>query len=376
MKAQRIAVSILFFTNGFTYANWASRLPELQNLLSINNTQLGSLLFVLACGALFAMPFTGWLAHRFGSANVIKLSGISVCTFVAILAISQDFVLEGAIFFFLGISNGAMDVAMNEQAVLVERDYKKSIMSSFHAFWSIGMALGAGSGAIYSRFDAPLSTHLFSIAIVGFILVLFSAGKLKVTPINPVFGDGSRFVLPTKAIVPLGVVAFCGMLAEGSVIDWSAIYMNKVVGESETMGAIAFGSFGAAMMIGRISGDYLTHNLGKKKLLIYDALLAIFGLAIVISFVSPITTLIGFFLAGFGLSTVVPIIYTTAGNTPGVSPSVGIAMASTIGYAGFFVGPPTIGYLADVYGLRVGFIFTLALLVIMMVLILRKNFSR
>ncbi len=152
------------------------------------------------------------------------------------------------------------------------------------------------------------------------------------------------------------------MLGEGTIIDWSAIYMNKVIGESEAMGAIAFGSFGISMMIGRITGDYLTQKLGKKRLLIIDALMAIFGLGIVILFVSLWSTLLGFFLAGLGLSTVVPIIYTTAGNTPGVSPSVGIAMATTIGYSGFFVGPPTIGYLADTYGLRFGLIFTLLLL--------------
>ena len=372
----RSAVSILFFINGFIYANWASRLPEIQSLLAINNTQLGSLLFTMAIGALFTMPFTGWLAQRFGSAAVTKLTGMLLCVMVATLVLSQNLIIEGVIFFILGISNGAMDVAMNEQAVLVERQFKKPIMSSFHAFWSIGMALGAGSGAIYSKLNIALMPHFFSIGIIGLGVVLWITRTLISTPKNRGAGHRSGFVLPTKAIVPLGAIAFCGMLGEGTIIDWSAIYMNKVIGESEAMGAIAFGSFGISMMIGRITGDYLTQKLGKKRLLIIDALMAIFGLGIVILFVSLWSTLLGFFLAGLGLSTVVPIIYTTAGNTPGVSPSVGIAMATTIGYSGFFVGPPTIGYLADTYGLRFGLIFTLLLLSIMLVLIFSKNFKK
>lgn len=376
MKKHRTAVSILFFINGFVYANWASRLPEFQDSLSINNTQLGSLLFTMALGALAAMPFTGWLSFRFGSATISRLTGFLLCAAVSALAISQNLIFEGAVFFLLGMANGAMDVVMNEQAVLVEREYKRSIMSSFHAFFSIGMALGAGCGAIYSKLQVPLSYHLVSIVVVGLIIIVWATNRNRLI-INPTdtSSSGNRFVLPTKAILPLGAIAFCGMLGEGSIIDWSAIYMNKVVGESEAMGALAFGSFGAAMMIGRITGDYLTQNLGKRKLLIGDAILAVVGLAIVIAYVSPLTTLVGFFLAGLGLSTIVPIIYTTAGNTPGVSPSVGIAMATTIGYSGFFVGPPTIGYLADVYGLRFGLIFALCLLVVMLLLILSRGFK-
>ncbi len=375
MKAHRIAVSALFFINGFLHANWASRLPEFQNLLDINNSQLGSLLFALAVGALTAMPFTGWVSNSLGSATVTRLAGLLLCVAVAVLALSDNLIIEGLIFFFIGIGNGSMDVAMNEQAVLVERSYKKPIMSSFHAYWSIGMALGAGSGALFSKFDITLVNHLWTVVLISLVVVVLATGKLIVT-VKEHSGHGiSGFMLPTRAIVPLGLIAFCGMLGEGSIIDWSAIYMNKVVGESEAMGAIAFGSFSAAMMIGRIAGDYFTHQLGKINLLIFDAILSVIGLSIVILFVSPFTTLLGFFLAGLGLSTVVPIIYTTAGNSPGVTPSVGIAMASTIGYSGFFVGPPTIGYLADAYGLRFGLIFSLCLLFVMLVLVLTRGFK-
>nr|MCU0324560.1 MFS transporter [Spirosomataceae bacterium] len=141
--------------------------------------------------------------------------------------------------------------------------------------------------------------------------------------------------------------------------------------QTEAFGAIAFGAFGVAMTIGRIFGDYFTLKLGKRKLLIFDSALSVVGLTIVLSFSSEWLALVGFFLVGLGLSTVVPIVYSTAGNTEGVIPSVGIAMATTIGYAGFFVGPPTIGFLADTFGLRIGLGFSLALFLIMLLLVSR-----
>jgi MFS family permease len=159
------------------------------------------------------------------------------------------------------------------------------------------------------------------------------------------------------------------MTGEGSMADWSAIYMHKVVGESEAFGAIAFGIFGAAMTMGRLFGDFFTMRLGKYKLLIADSILAIFGLSIAILFPHPTVTLVGFFLVGLGLSTIVPIVYSTAGNTKGVAPSVGIAMATSIGNLGFFVGPPTIGYIADLLGLRVGLAFPVTLFLLMFIFI-------
>ena len=151
--------------------------------------------------------------------------------------------------------------------------------------------------------------------------------------------------------------------------------MNKVVGQSEFFSALAFGAFGTAMTIGRIFGDRLTEQLGKSKLLINSSLCAIIGLAMVVGYVSEVTALTGFFLIGLGLANVVPIVYSTAGNVKGVEPSVGIAMATTVGYAGFFVGPPTIGFLSDQINLRVGLVFVLILFVVMLVLVLNRKES-
>lgn len=375
MRANRIAVCIFFFVNGFLYGNWTARLPAIQRFYDISNSMLGGLLFTMAVGAVIAMPFSGWLTTRFGSKTITQIGGILSCIIIPYLVFTSNLNIVGAAFFSLGLCVGATDVAMNGQAVFVERAYGKSIMSSFHAVFSIGMALGAGTGAVFAKFDVALLSHLTLVGVSGGFACLIAAFYLvDDTPEDRgAKGEGSSFVLPTKAILPLGLVGFCCMSGEGAMADWSAIFMNKVVGESEFFSAIGYGVFATAMTIGRIFGDYFTERMGKYKLLIYNSLFAVSGLAIVLFFATTWTTLIGLFLVGLGLATIVPIVYSSAGNMKGIEPSVGIAMATTIGYTGFFVGPPTIGFLADEFGLRIGLGFILILFIAMLFLILKIN---
>lgn len=368
---KRLSVSIFFFVNGFLYASPMARLPELQRFFGISNSALGLVLFCGAAGSLMAMPLAGWLTNKYGSDQITRYSGLMFCLFIPMIPLLPSVWAARFFFFMVGFSAGSTDVSMNGQAVYVERLWGKSIMSSFHAVFSIGMALGAGVGGMFSKFEIPLFTHLVLLAVPCIGLLLWASTHLLKDQPTTQTDETTGFQLPTKAILPLGIMAFCGMTGEGSMIDWSAMFMNKVLGQSESFSALAFGTFGTAMTIGRIFGDTLTERLGKSRLLIFDSLLAIVGLCLVLVFLNVWVALVGFFLMGFGLSTVVPIIYSTAGNTPNVPPSVGIAMATTIGYAGFFVGPPTIGFLSDVLGLRIALCFTLFLLVLMMVLILR-----
>jgi MFS family permease len=377
MKIKRISVAAFFFVNGFLYANWTSRIPELQSFFELSNSELGTLLFIHAAGALLAMPFAGGLVARFGSVNITRVAAFLFCVIIALLVLFQNVWIAAIFFFLLGAASGATDVAMNGQAVFVERLYARPIMSSFHAVFSIGMALGAASGALFTNLSWALFPHLLLTAIVGIIILLLAGLNLvNDAPDLSIKNTTKRkaFVLPTQAILPLGIIAFCGMTGEGSMADWSALFMNKVVGNTEFMGAVAFGTFATAMTLARIFGDYFTLKLGKRKLLIFDGFIAIIGLSMALFFASTWMTLVGFFLIGLGLATIVPIIYSTAGNIEGVEPSTGIAMATTIGYTGFFVGPPTIGFLSDYFGLRLGLCFTLFLFFIMLLFIL--NFKK
>jgi len=178
-------------------------------------------------------------------------------------------------------------------------------------------------------------------------------------------GKGHRQKIPFL-IWLIAIIGFCGMTGEGSMVDWSAIYMHTVVGRTKAFSALAVGSFATAMTIGRLFGDHLIDAMGKKTILFCSCFAAITGLAIVLLFVNAPAALIGFFLVGAGLSNIVPVTYSTAGNIKGIEPAAGIAIASTIGYSGFFIGPPVIGYLADSLGLRIGLCFTMGLFLIML----------
>ena len=371
MKIKRLAVALFFFTNGFQYANWVARLPEVEKLYNISHATLGTLLLCSAAGAIMAMPFAGYLTVLFGSRRITIFTGATMASLLIMIPLLSNLWFIGALFFLFGVLSGSEDVAMNGQAVYVERMYEKPILSSFHGVWSVGTALGAGCGALMAKLQVGLFNHFIVVSIFCLAVILWASYNLisdNMSKIESNTEGGSTFRLPTKAIVPIGLIAFCGMTGEGSIADWSALYMNKEIGQSEAFSALTFGAFATAMTTGRIFGDYFTAKFGKRNMLIYNSLAAILGLSLALLTAIPFVVLLGFFIVGLSLATIVPIVYSTAGNTEGVAPSVGIAMATTIGYAGFFVGPPIIGYIADVFSLRIGLLFSLALFVVRFIL--------
>jgi len=367
----RIAIIMYFFINGFLFANCTGRLPELKDYFNVSNSTLGTMLFTTAVGALVAMPLTGWLTTRLNSGKLTIYAGLLFCCVVPFIPYSQNIWMGRASFFMTGFFSGAMDITMNGQAVFVERKYKKTIMSSFHAAYSIGMALGAGTGALFANYHYPLRYHLIYVAVGSIIvLAIVSPVILEHQADNKAIAAGKS----GKQRIPLliwliAVIGFCGMTGEGSMVDWSAIYMHTVVGRTKAFSALAVGSFATAMTIGRLFGDRLIDRIGKQTILFCSCFAAITGLSIALLFISAPVVLTGLFLVGLGLSNVVPVTYSTAGNIKGIEPAAGIAIASTIGYSGFFIGPPAIGYLADAYGLRIGLCFTLALFLLMLAMI-------
>ena len=369
---KRLGVSTFFFINGFASANWVARLPELQKFYRVDNTNLGLLLLISAVGALIFMPISGILSRKSGSDKVTRTAGLSFCLLIPFLSLFEDFFWIALIFFLYGCILGVLNVAMNTQAVAVERLIQKPVMSSFHALFSIGMALGALTGAFFAKFRFSLTAHLGLISFFGLLLLLrgcFHLVQKKERRNDNIEKDNLNFLGRLFLILPLGVIAFCGMTGENNMVDWSAIYMNKVIQLDEATSALAFGAYATAMTIGRLFGDKATQRMGRERLLKANAYLAIFGMLVIIVPSWPFVPFFGFFLVGLGLANIAPITYSRAGNVKGVESSSGVAMASTIGYTGFFIGPPVIGYLGDIYGLRIAFAFTLSLFILMLMLI-------
>ncbi|MGC1241763.1 MAG: MFS transporter [Chryseosolibacter sp.] len=369
MLLNRIAVKIAFFLNGFVYANWVSRLPRIQEHYGADNGATGLVLLAMSVGAVLAMPFTGWLIIKNGSRKISLVSLILYCLFVPLIPFMPGLVALGFLYVLVGVSTGMLDVAMNAQAVMVEQQYKRPIMTSFHAFFSIGMALGAWSGAFFADRQIELSHHLAIISALSVIFVFWVRGNLiddkpDVTDAH----EGPLFRMPNKALLSVGIIAFCCMLGEGAISDWSVNYMENIAIAPVALAPIALSAFATAMTLGRLLGDRFRAWWGDTKLIVYGGLISTIGMAVTLLMPEPYPAITGFFLVGLGLSTIVPITYSIAGNTKDLPSGVGLAMVTTVGYSGFLFGPPVIGFLADMSNLRYALMVVGILFIIMTIL--------
>lgn len=384
-KLARIAVAVIFALNGLLYANWTSRLPRLQEIYGIDNGKTGFALTCLAIGALVGMPLTGVLIVRHGSRMLTSVSIVMVAVIIPFMAFMPSYVGLLLVMPVFGLFTGMTDIAMNAQAIVIEEGMKKPLMSSFHAYFSVGMFVGAGIAAGLITLGLDAGPHLLTVSGASLIISLWCVRQLLPdAPVESTTGGGKvrKFSL---IIVYLGAAAFCCMLAEGSMADWTPLYMIKVTMSPESFGPIGQAAFSGAMVVGRFTGDWLRTRLGAAAIIRGGAVAAIVGLGLAIFFPSPAISVIGFAFVGLGLSNIVPIVYSISGKIPGLPAGVGISSVSTLGYSGFLVGPPIIGYVADyqnallatdgswlpgVLGLRVGLGFVLFLMVILLLLAL------
>jgi MFS family permease len=374
VSPSRIAVKIVFFLNGFVHANYFSRLPRIQEQFSIDNGVVGLVLLASSLGALLAMPFTGWLIIRNGSRRITIFGIFSYCALIPFIPWMPNVGALMILFFVLGVSSGMSDVAMNSQAVMVEKQMQKPIMTSFHALFSIGMALGAFTGAFFSKVSAGIFIHFAVVSIMGVITVLVARYYLVHDKPQTKTTEEPAFRLPNAAMVSVGVIAFCSMLGEGAMADWSTNYMENIAHANQALAPIGLSAFALAMTIGRIFGDGARIKFGDRSLMAGCGIIATFGLAIAIFFNQPFVVIAGLFIVGIGLSAIVPIAYSIAGHTKDLPPGVGLAMVTTVGYSGFLFGPPIIGFIAKWQDLRVALGFVALLFIVMIFLSFqRKN---
>lgn len=361
----RLAVKILFFLNGFVHANYFSRLPRIQDQFAIDNGTVGLVLLSSSFGALLAMPFTGWMIIRNGSRRIALYSSFLYCGFIPFIPFAPNLPALILLFFLIGIATGMMDVSINAQAVMIEQRWAKPIMTSFHAFFSVGMMLGALNGSLFSKLGTPLATHFVIVGIISLLTVFITRYYLIVDAPANRDPEGPAFRLPNAAMVGIGVIAFCCMLGEGAMADWSTNYMENIAHASRSAAPLALSAFALAMTIGRIFGDAARLRFGDRKLMILCSLTAFCGLTLSIAITTPVAVICGLFIVGIGLSAIVPIAYSVAGSAKELPPGVGLAMVTTVGYAGFLFGPPMIGFLADYFTLRMALLLVLALFLVM-----------
>jgi fucose permease len=329
-----------------------SRLPAIQQNLDLSPAALGSALSAIWVGALAAMPAAGWLVHRVGGRAGVLSALVAQCVALPPIGLARDaseLVLAFAAF---GIASGAMGVSMNAEGVAVEQRCGRPIMASLHGLFSLGAMAGSALGGVLAGWGIDPALHFAGVAL-GFGTVGVIASRAL-----PVVADDAptphRGIVFDGRIVALGVLAFCILVGEGAMADWTAIYLRSVVGTSVGEAAVGYAVFSAFMAIGRLSGDPLCARLGPVWLVRSGALLAAAGLALAIAAQAKWAALAGFALVGAGYATIIPNTYSAAGRVPGVPRGNAIATVTTIGYFGFLTGPPIIGLTADRAGLRIG----------------------
>lgn len=367
-RRHRWAISAMFLLNGFSYGNWISRLPRFQEIYGLDNGGIGLVLLSHAVGALIAMPFTGFIIARIGSRKASIIAAWTFLFWIGLIPLASNAFLFGAIFFGMGISSGMMDVSMNAQAVLAEKMYKRPIMTSFHAIFSMGMMLGAGFGALFIRFGLDIMPHIYTNLVLGILLAWYATPNLVIDRLKNATAEGGGFQLPNRALLGMGMIAFCCMLGEGAMADWTTNYLENIASAAPATAPLGLASFSMAMMIARFLGDGARARWGDGRLLITGSILAALGLAIILTILKPIVIIIACMLVGLGLSVIVPIAYSKAGNMPNIEPGVGISMVTTVGYSGFLFGPPIIGFVADGVGLRLALSMVLGLFLLMLFL--------
>lgn len=368
MMSSRTAVSTFFFVNGFIYANWATRLPTIKETYDLTESNIGWILLAHAAGSLIGMPVTGWLIAVYGSRRVTYLSGILLTILLLTIPFTTGYVGLLAAFLGIGCSVGILDISMNAQAVDVEKGLGKPIMTMFHALFSIGMVVGALLAGLLADMGWQLLSHFALIGTSGLLLILIAVSSLH-PPNHEKQAEGAVFALPSGPVVALGIIAFCCMMGEGAVTDWSTLYLREELLVPVSMQAYGLSAFAAMMTLGRLFGDKGRGKYGDGRIMLTGASLALLGIVCVVAVQHVTFAIIGFALIGIGLSTIVPIVYSLSGNIEGLPAGTGIAMATTIGYSGFMVGPPVIGFISEATSLRYGLGCLLVTFAVMLVLV-------
>lgn len=347
----RVASAALFFFMGLVFASWASRIPIFKEQFHLNEAQLGGILFMLPLGSFIALPFAGWSVDKFGSRFMGIASSIAYALTLCLLSLAPTPFMLSVVLFIFGFIGDTVNISMNTQALDVQKAYGKPILSSFHALWSLGALCGALTGGWTLKHGYSTGTH-FIIVLVPVIILCFIGWFYLMPHDGEQDTDKKLFAMPDRSLLVIGTICLCCTLCEGAMADWSALYYNEVIADPSTVSTTGFTAYIFTMSVGRLSGDRLIMALGYRRVLILDGILIAMGMAVALAIRVPIAVIIGFAMVGFGVSTIIPISYTQAAKSNTMRPSVALAAVSTIGFTGFLIGPPVIGFLAHAISLR------------------------
>ncbi|WP_375435043.1 MFS transporter [uncultured Hymenobacter sp.] len=292
--------------------------------------------------------------HTWGSRTVVLLAASLYAVFLPLLGwVEQFWTLVPALALF-GFAGNLLNVSVNTQAINVQAHYSKPIMGSFHGLWSLAGFLGGAFGTLLISWQQSPLSHFLLVAGLG-LLIVAVAHQFTLRQDEGSEAGGMSLRRPEPYLLRIGLIAFCGMLCEGCMFDWSGVYFQRVVQPDATMVTSGYVACMSTMALGRFLSDYFTHRFGAARMLQISSTLISLGLLTAVLLPYLVPAIIGFLLVGFGIASVTPLAYSAAGQARTVSPGVALALVSTIGYLGFLLGPPLIGLLGEVFNLRISF---------------------
>jgi MFS family permease len=370
-RRARSAVGLLFFANGIALTTVLPRLPEIKTELGLTNTALGLALAAAPIGSLTAVPLTGRLIARFGSAPVAAVAGLVLGIGLPGLGLAPVWGALAAVYLVLGAADGVMDAAMNAHGLRVQKSYGRSLINGMHGLWSVGAATGAAVGTAAAALRVPLVVHLLVVAalVLGTALLawtwrlagpdpsdLTAAAQAAPAPARP-DDDGRRGVW--RAVRPLAWVGLLGVLAgvpEDVANAWSTLYLAEGREAPPGLAGLGYTVFAASMMVSRFSADRVTDRFGTVTVARVGGLLAFCGYVVVLAAPTLWLSIAGFGLIGLGIAPAFPTLFHASGHWPGVRSGDGVTVLSWVARLGFLVTPPVVGLIADNAGIGTGLV--------------------
>ncbi len=353
----RIAVALIYFCTGLSFASWASRIPDIKTALHLSDGMLGSILFALPAGQFTMMPFSGRLVTRFGSHRVLLLSlPLYTICLNNIGWVNEGWQLAIALYIF-GLAGNLNNISINTQGVAAEHLYERPIMASFHGGWSLAGFTGALIGLLMINLKIPPRLHFIIVILFVWTILFFNYQHLvKGKTGGPGSEPGRKFFSkPDGMLLQLGIIGFCSMASEGAMFDWSGVYFKDIVKAPASLVILGYTSFMIMMAAGRFIADSIILKIGRRKLLQICGIMISAGLFISVLFPYLITCTMAFMLVGLGVSSIVPTVYSMAGKHKKVPPGIALVTVSSVSFLGFLMGPPLIGYISEIAGLRYSF---------------------
>lgn len=354
-----LGIGLTFMTLSILFGSWLARLPEIQARLSLSEGQLGLALLGLPFGSLTAAPLAAWLLKRVPTGSAASWSTLVACTLIVFPPLANNIWTLMASLALLGLAVGTMNVSINTAAAGIEKAYRIRIMSLCHGMFSLGAMIGAGSSGLIAMADVPLLYHLSGVAILLLSLQVLIRPILLELPNEE--AEEAAFAMPPRAVWGIALIGFCIMMGEGTIADWSAVYLTKTLQSNPFVAGLGYAGFSLAMAMGRFYGDMIRQVIPAKQLLLLGSLIGAAGLALALVVPVPALAVLGFSIAGLGFSTLVPILFSAGANAPGVAPGVGVAAVASAGLLGILLAPPLIGFISEYLGLRVGLALVVAM---------------